>query len=388
MTKQKIVKSVSHKVPEQQKATEDPLACLSQTFVLRGVRTPFTTKTLRYTRVASGKGGRSMIMLPGLSGGLGTYELPLDTLREVFDLSVHDRMLFDRLLELEDIRPQTVLEHARAVAVTGVGGVELARTAIRRGGNDKSSRELGQLAVLHQALLQLGGSAVQDMQREELTTMEGQVRARKALNRFASEAKVANDTIIDSLGEWSKMIAPVGLELDGCLGPLRLLTQGLNKFASGIEEWSNSEQSDYRFMAGRISSATQATYKHALRCVEEVDSWNSELGKVLTDWDRAQQDIGKTIEKLWWILDGWQEMIDLWQARPTADRVRQREIIEEVASFAPVLPIEEITAAEQQFWVDIRVNQMLWAGELRKLGSGEIDADMVDRLERYRRQSA
>lgn len=329
-----------------------------------------------------------MIMLPGLAGGLGIYELPLDTLRDVFDLSVYDRMLFDRLRELEDIRPETVLEHVRAVAVTGVGGVELARTAIRRGGSEKSSRDLGQLAVLHQALRQLGGNAVQDMQREELMTMEGQIRARKALNHFASEAKVANDTIIDSLGEWSKMIAPVGLELEGCQGPLRCLTQELDKFASDIDEWSNSEQSGYRFMAGRISSATKATFKHALHCVGKVDRWNRGLGKVLTDWEGAQKDIGITIERLWWILDGWQEMIDLWQKRPVADRVKQREIIEAVASFIPVLPIEEITPEEQQFWVDIRVNQMLWAGELRKLGSGEIDADMVDRLERYRRQSA
>ncbi|WP_412778124.1 hypothetical protein [Thalassospira lucentensis] len=68
--------------------------------------------------------------------------------------------------------------------------------------------------------------------------------------------------------------------------------------------------------------------------------------------------------------------------------MRQREIIEEVASFTPVLPIDEISVEEQPFWIDVRVNQMLWAGELRKLGSGEIDADMVDRLERFRRQSA
>lgn len=367
---------------------EDPLACLPQTFLTRGVRTPFTSKTLRYARVATGKGGRAMIMLPGLAGGLGTYELPLDTLRDVFDLSVHDRMLFDRLLELENVHPSTVLEHSRAVGSTGVGGIELARTCTERNKNEKSSRELGQLAVLHRALLQLGGAAVQDMKREELMTMEGQVRARKALNRFASENKVENDTIIDNLGEWSKMIAPVGLNQEGCEGQLRSLTAGLKKFAGDIEEWSNSEQSDFRFMASRIVSATQATFEHARRKVAEVDSWNGELGKVLTDWERAQKDIGKTIDYLWWLLDGWQELIDVWAKRSLTDRAKQREVIEEIASFVPVIPISEITDKEQQFWVDIRVNQMLWAGELRKLGSGEIDADMVDRLERFRRQSA
>lgn len=369
-------------------AAEDPLACLPLTFLSRGVRTPFTTKTLRYARVAVGKSGRSMIMLPGLAGGLGTYELPLDTLRDVFDLSVHDRMLFDRLMELENIRPDTVLERARAVGKTGVGGIELSRVCERRDKNDNSSRELGQLAVLHRALLQLGGASVQDMQREELMTMEGQVRARKALNRFSSEKNVANDAIIDNLGEWSKMIAPVGLDQEGCEGRLRALTNALKKFANDIEEWSNSEQSDFRFMAGRIVSTTRATYEHAKRKVDEVDSWNGELGKVLTDWERAQKDIGKTIDFLWWLLDGWQELIDVWSKRSLTDRAKQREVIEEIASFAPVMPISELTDKEQQFWVDIRVNQMLWAGELRKLGSGEIDADMVDRLERFRRQSA
>ena len=388
MTKQKIVQSVSHKTPDAPQASEHPLACLPQSFLSRGARTPFTSKSLRYARVAEGKGGRAMVNLPGLAGGLGTYELPLDTLREVFDLSVHDRMLFDRLLELETLRPNTVLEQARAVAITGVGGIELARVNNARGQEEKSSRELGQLAVLHQALLQLGGAAVQDMKREELLTMEGQIRARKALNRFSSEHKVANDTIIDSLGEWSKMSAPVGLALDGCQGPLRVLVTDLKKFASDVEEWANSEQADFRFMAGRISSATKATCDHAMKLISQVDGWNNELGKVLTNWERAKNDIAKMMDHLWWLLDGWQELIDLWQKRPVNDRVRQREIIEEVASFTPVLPIDEISVEEQPFWIDVRVNQMLWAGELRKLGSGEIDADMVDRLERFRRQSA
>ncbi|WP_412778123.1 hypothetical protein [Thalassospira lucentensis] len=304
MTKQKIVQSVSHKTPDAPQASEHPLACLPQSFLLRGARTPFTSKSLRYARVAEGKGGRAMVNLPGLAGGLGTYELPLDTLREVFDLSVHDRMLFDRLLELETLRPNTVLEQARAVAITGVGGIELARVNNARGQEEKSSRELGQLAVLHQALLQLGGAAVQDMKREELLTMEGQIRARKALNRFSSEHKVANDTIIDSLGEWSKMSAPVGLALDGCQGPLRVLVRDLKKFASDVEEWSNSEQADFRFMAGRISSATKATCEHAMKLISQVDGWNNELGKVLTNWERAKNDIAKMIDHLWWLLDG------------------------------------------------------------------------------------
>ncbi|MCC9620654.1 hypothetical protein LPB41_03025 [Thalassospira sp. MA62] len=388
MNKQKIVNSVSHKSSDRANGGGASLECLPKTFSERGISTPFTTKAMRYARLAVGHGGRHMISLPGLSGGLGTYELPLDTLRDVFDLSVHDRMLFDRLLALETISPDTVLQEARDVAMTGVGGVELARLSSARAKADKSAREQGQLAVLHQALRQLGGDAVQDMKREDLLTPEGQLRSRKAMNRFAAESKVEFDTIIDSLGEWAKVIAPVGLKLDGCEGGLRVLTNDLRSFAAEIDEWSSSEQSDFKFMVERVSSATRSTHDHAMRLVKAVDGWNNELGKVITHWEDAKTDIAKKVDKLWWLLDGWQDLLDLWGRRSGHDRVRDREIVEEIASFAPVLPVEEITEREASFWVDVRVNQMLWAAELRKLGSGEIDADMVDRLERFRRQSA
>jgi hypothetical protein len=137
-----------------------------------------------------------------------------------------------------------------------------------------------------------------------------------------------------------------------------------------------------------VINAASATKDHALRLLRKIDLWNNELGKVLQDWAKAKEDMQKHIDRLWWVLDGWQELIDLWRSRPQHDRVRQREIVEEIASFAPVLPIEALEKIEYEFWVDVRVNQMLWASELRKLGSGEIDADMVDRLERFRRQSA
>ncbi|WP_404422421.1 hypothetical protein [Thalassospira australica] len=388
MTRQQVANKSGSISSSGRAGQPDALSCLPSSFVSRGVRTPFTTKSLRYARVLIGQSGRTLVSLPGLSGGLGTYEMPLETLREVFDLSVHDRMLFDRLITLEKFTPELVREHARAVAVTGVGGVALAHAGIIGDKEEKAARELGQLTLLYQALRQLGGDDVQDMKREDLLTMEGQVRARKALNRFATVAGVANDSIIDSLGEWSVLSAPVGLAIEGCEGPLRLLTFGLQKLAGDVEEWSISEQSDFRFMATRVINAASATNDHAMRLLRKIDLWNNELGKVLKDWSTAKNDLHKQIERLWWVLDGWQELIDLWRSRPQHDRVRQREIVEEIASFAPVLPIEELEKLEYEFWVDVRVNQMLWASELRKLGSGEIDADMVDRLERFRRQSA
>lgn len=120
------------------------------------------------------------------------------------------------------------------------------------------------------------------------------------------------------------------------------MTFGLQKLAGEVEEWSISEQSDFRFMATRVINAASATKDHALRLLRKIDLWNNELGKVLQDWAKAKGRYAKHIDRLWWVLDGWQELIDLWRSRPQHDRVRQREIVEEIASFAPVLPIEAL----------------------------------------------
>ncbi len=160
MTRQQLANKGAGSSPKIGAGQPDALSCLPASFASRGVRTPFTTKSLRYSRVLIGQSGRTLVSLPGLSGGLGTYEMPLETLREVFDLSVHDRMLFDRLITLEKFTPEMVREHARAVAVTGVGGVALARAGITGNKDEKAARELGQLTLLYQALRQLGVSVI------------------------------------------------------------------------------------------------------------------------------------------------------------------------------------------------------------------------------------
>jgi hypothetical protein len=388
MTRQQILQNPKSSAATGSVGHQDPASCLPQTYEIRGVRTPFTTRALRYARVMRDHRNRLMVNLPGLSGGMGTYEMPLDTMRELFDLSVHDRMLFDKLSELRHPLPENVRACVRDVWSTGIGGVMLAREAIAAARHEAATRELGQMTMLFQALRQLGGNDVQDMEMKDLATAQGQKRVRSALNKFAETAGVANDSVVDSLGEWSTLTAPVGLATEGCAGPLRDQISAMHRMGAEVEEWSISEMSDIRFMATRVINGVDATHEHAMRWLRKIDHWNNGLGQVLTSWKTAQSEIEQCLTRLWWLLDGWEELLQGWSRAKSMDRVKQREVLEEIASFMPILPLEELEPVEHEFWVDIRVNQMLWARELRKLGNGEIDADTVGRLERYRRQSA
>lgn len=365
----------------------NPLSALPKTFEGRGVRTPFTTRPLRFARVVRDPYNKLVINLPGLSGGLGTYEMPLETMRQIFDLSVHDRMLFEELAVVSKPNPAILRRISRKIARTGVGGIRLAREADLLDQQEKVHRDTGQLTLVYQALRKLGGDGVQDMKITDLATLEGQKRARTALDRFARDAGAANQSVIDSLEQWSILTSPVGLATDGCSGPLRDLVNGLRRLSSELEEWSMSEMSNIRFMAAHVINGAGATYDHAVRWLRIIDRWSNDMGAVLVDWPKAQREIDRSIDRLWWLLDGWEELIGRWRTAMQLNRTEQRDALEELASFLPVIPIAELEPEEYQFWTDIRVNQMMWAAELRKLGSDEVDADMVTRLDRFREAS-
>lgn len=362
----------------------DPLSSLPKTFEARGVRTPFTTRPLRFARVVRDPYNKLVINLPGLSGGLGTYEMPLETMRQIFHLSVHDRMLFDELAPVSKPNPELLRRVSRDIARTGVGGVKLAREAARLDALENASRDTGQLTLVYQALRKLGGDDVQDMKITDLATLEGQKRARAALNKFARDAGAANQSVIDSLEQWSILTGPVGLTTDGCSGPLRDLVAGLRKLSNELEEWSTSEMSNIRFMANHVVNGAGATYDHAVRWLRAIDRWSNDIGAVLVNWPKAEKEIERSIDRLWWLLDGWEELIARWQAAKQINRTEQRDALEELASFLPIIPISELEPEEYPFWTDIRVNQVMWAAEVRKLGSGDMDAEMVTRLERFR----
>ncbi|OSQ46435.1 hypothetical protein [Thalassospira sp. MCCC 1A01428] len=365
----------------------DPLSALPKTFEARGVRTPFTTRPLRFARVVRDPYNKLVINLPGLSGGLGTYEMPLETMRQIFDLSVHDRMLFEDLAPVSKPTPEILRRISRNIARTGVGGIRLAREADQLDAQEKIKRDTGQLTLVYQALCKLGGDDVQDMKITDLATLEGQKRARAALDQFARNAGAANQSVIDSLEQWSILTSPVGLATEGCAGPLRDLVNGLRRLSSELEEWSLSEMSNIRFMATHVVNGAGATYDHAVRWLRAIDRWSNDIGAVLVDWPKAQREIDRSIDRLWWLLDGWEELIARWRAATLVNRTEQRDALEELASFLPVIPIGELEPEEYKFWTDIRVNQVMWAAEVRKLGSGDMDADMVNRLERFREAS-
>src|SRR3954470_1520506 len=108
-----------------------------QTFSDWGVVVPFTTPTLSHARLRPGRNGRLDVLMRNPSGGKGVYVFDLGALGELFTLTLHDRLLYERLVELDTPTPDTIRQAVRDVAAEGgrgPGRQARGRARARRGG--------------------------------------------------------------------------------------------------------------------------------------------------------------------------------------------------------------------------------------------------------------
>ena len=96
-----------------------PPAHVPRTFLEWGVAVPFTTPLLSSGRVRPGRRGRPEMLMPNPSGGRGLYVFDLAAAPEVTSLTLHDRLLVERLLELPAPSPSDIRKVAHEVAIEG-----------------------------------------------------------------------------------------------------------------------------------------------------------------------------------------------------------------------------------------------------------------------------
>ena len=102
---------------------------LPRTFLEWGVAVPFTTPLLSSGRVRPGRRGRPEMLMPNPSGGRGLYVFDLAAAPEVTSLTLHDRLLVERLLALPALSPSEIRKVAQEVAIEGAAGRRAAREA-------------------------------------------------------------------------------------------------------------------------------------------------------------------------------------------------------------------------------------------------------------------
>lgn len=345
-------------------------------FAQRGVAVPFTTRLLFFARARRATDETLEYLVPGLAGGLKTCVIPHGRIGETLSMTVFDRALMEELAETMSITPASVEQAALAVGMTGLGGSRLMRRARRRAEADRHGT-LALEGMLTNALLADFGEAAIDVTYLEPEDLRN--RAKAALEPHGAMLDAPVDATLSRLAQWARLLLPIGSEQADVTGPYAATLADMERFAADLSTWLIPEPVGPAEMAQRIGVAARKTAAAAQERVDRIDAFRGDVRKSLQDWDATAAALTADIGMISNIIDGWQRLIDKWDAVSRMDRIDQREIVEMFALYLPVLP-RKAAERNHDFWTSIRENQKRWNDSVGTPDLLAADEDLRDKI--------
>ena len=345
-------------------------------FAQRGVAVPFTTRLLFFARARRATDGTLEILVPGLAGGLKTCVIPQGKVGETLSMTVFDRALMEELSDISQILPATVEQAALSVGATGLGGSRLMRLARRRA----EAERFGALtleALLTNAVLAAFGESPIDATYMELEDLRA--RSKAALERHADAFDAPVDAILSRLSQWAQILLPLGCEEADFTGPYRATLADMERLAAELSTWLIPEPVGPAEMAQRIAVAARTTAAAAQTRIDRIDEYRDPVLDSLRDWDAVWASLTAEVEMVSNIIDGWQRLVDKWDAVSRMDRIDQREVVELFALYLPVLPRKAVDR-NHEFWTSIRENQQRWNDAVGTHDLMATDDDIKDKI--------
>lgn len=359
-------------------------ALLPSDFAQRGVAVPFTTRLLFFTRMRHGADRTIEYLVPGLAGGLTTCIIPQGKIGATLSMTVFDRALMDELSELSSITPATVEQASLAVGMTGLGGSRLLRQARQRKEADKRA------TIALEALLVndlLGALDAEQVDFTNLMLDDLRTRAAFALEPHAATLDSPVDAILARIRQWAQLIMPLGSTALDLPGSYRMTLTDMQRFAAELMDWLIPEPVGPAEMAQRIAVAARTTATTAQERIARAEEYQVSILESIKNWDTAWAALTNEVETVSNILDGWQRLIDKWDATSRMDRVDQRELVELFALYLPILP-RKSADKNQEFWTTIRENQKRWKDIVTASEMMATDQDIREKIGRFKVEPA
>ena len=318
---------------------------------------PFTTPTLSHARLRPARNGRLDVLMRNPSGGKGVYVFDLSALGELFTLTLHDRLLYERLLELDTPTPDTIRQAVRDVAAEGAAG----RAARRAAELERAEEEAARLAVeLHLLGGLLRGAGAGEIDWRRVRDGEAAFRAyiRARLDEAAPRIGVGRDALLATLDQIAAAAAHVGIDQPGHSGRNERRIAALAGLVAGLEAWGGGDAA--ADLAGRVLRAADRSLRLARAAHEDARALLEDAVALVRAW-RADGEVPRAIlARSDWLLDGWAQVCPIWEQAARADRAAQREAVERIAALVPFLDQPEMgqaagTGGEQRLDVKRRV---------------------------------
>lgn len=353
------------------------------TFEERGVVAPFTTPTLAFSRVRSDRNEGLEILIPGMSGGSGVYVIAWPSVREVFRMSVHDRVLHESIADAKATTPRAMRRCANQTAMTGLAGpdaVECSKAALEQ---EENERLLTNFYLINSVIDRLS-SASAKLTVAELSSPQGKRKVREILDNIARQIGASSEQIYKSLEVWSDLIAPLGLPIMPHECRLRRLTKRLEAFRMNASEWGRRSNADTDGLSFLAADVAKLTLDVGQPVVDEVDAYATDLAATLSDWKTNEAAIRQRLDRLSWLLDGWEHVLTIWDSVVEAAIWEQAQAMEEIVRMLPLVPKKELEQMQGKAWGELESALRKFVKPMQSWQSGEVDIDLLLRVENRR----
>ncbi|MEQ8604147.1 MAG: hypothetical protein RIB45_12595 [Marivibrio sp.] len=359
-------------------------AHLPNSFQERGVAVPFETDAVRNARLRGESAKRREALLPGLSGGEGTYVVPFKALPELVELTLYDRALFDAVeAEDDELAPMDMREIVLQVDAQGYGGVDRTKAAKQELAYADTVAIFNQCLLIVRALKLLADDSL-DMDLKVLITPEGQRLAKEHFRGYAQHAGTSSDEIMRKLEQWARLIGTVGVRQAEHVGYLRRDQIRLKEMTDDLRAYIAKEPPEAQAMGRGIVEAADLASEIVDEEVEACWAYEASIAKTLENAGPAMADLRKRIETISWVLDGWRRMMDAWDDSAEAFRSQRRKVLEMIYENLPVLPKSILQRNQLEKASVIREQQKGWVKANTDWRTEELDEEMVGRLQSFK----
>ena len=268
----------------------------------RGASVPFENTKLLGARVRPDRQHDLVALLHDFAGNGATYVVPWPIVPDTFALSEPDRALHGEIWRARAATPAAVQAAVRNVAASGAAGAEAQAEEERRRQREQErcTEILGRFVARLFRDLGLSAEAL-----EATAGRRAQFAAACGLHGIQPEALVA------TLEDAATLILPVGLaESFGppLAGPRRMLAGELARFAGHLARRADGTAEAAAAYASLAASAGKAAAE-TTRLLQRIDGILAELLPAIANWPTARDTLAASIDRLGWLLDGWEDVI-------------------------------------------------------------------------------
>jgi hypothetical protein len=222
----------------------------------------------------------------------------------------------------------------------------------------------------------------------EIATPEGQARVREAFFSIAGTIAVKREVLDKRISELGLASHAVGTAWNPTDGWLRQSLKTLQMVHDSLGGWAVAQLGDLAELARFCAEIAEHALRISTKVLADFDAAMTSPLTIIKNWDEWKTEIEKASGRLAWLLDGWDQVAEIWFGCHSIEVHARVAALQEILRMLPLLPREELGGWKKSFLLsDIEVLRRKWVRCGEDWRTGEVDIDTVQRLEALKKKA-